>query len=373
MAEPIVTATTNAGDKTASAAETTTDAVVDSATRSIGFLSNMSATLLSIDTIMDDQSSGMQKGLATLTMLAQLWKAFSFKDTVEKLDQVKTAVVSVLTTDNTGVQLDNVRKSTAIDTIPPVPPVNVPTGKQFERGTGADISGALGNDVGGGGSNVDKLVEPAMKAAEEAQFKWMDTANLVAFAFSQTAKGQEESWDNILMLMMSAFKAMSSTGGEGGGTGIGGMVGGAIGGWFGGPAGSAAGSKIGGAIGAAFGFANGGIMTPNGSLPLNMYSSGGIAKGPQLAMFGEGRMNEAYVPLPDGKTIPVTMSGGGTTENNIQISIAMDSSGTASTSANAGGSEEYGKKLGVAISNAVKQELANQQRPGGLLYKGGRR
>ena len=58
-------------------------------------------------------------------------------------------------------------------------------------------------------------------------------------------------------------------------------------------------------------FANGGIMTSGGELPLHAYSSGGIASTPQLAVFGEGRMNEAYVPLPDGRTIPVTMSGGG--------------------------------------------------------------
>jgi lambda family phage tail tape measure protein len=60
-----------------------------------------------------------------------------------------------------------------------------------------------------------------------------------------------------------------------------------------------------------FGFANGGIMSSSGALPLNAYASGGIASGPQIALFGEGRMNEAYVPLPDGKSIPVSLQGGG--------------------------------------------------------------
>jgi hypothetical protein len=55
----------------------------------------------------------------------------------------------------------------------------------------------------------------------------------------------------------------------------------------------------------------GGIMTDKGPLPLNSYVSGGIANSPQLALFGEGRMNEAYVPLPDGRRIPVAMKGGG--------------------------------------------------------------
>lgn len=65
-----------------------------------------------------------------------------------------------------------------------------------------------------------------------------------------------------------------------------------------------------GSMFSGFAFANGGIMSASGSLPLKAYSNGGIANSPQLALFGEGRMNEAYVPLPDGRTIPVTMKGG---------------------------------------------------------------
>jgi len=58
-------------------------------------------------------------------------------------------------------------------------------------------------------------------------------------------------------------------------------------------------------------FARGGIMTDRGPLPLHTYAGGGIADRPQLAVFGEGRRPEAYVPLPDGRSIPVTMQGGG--------------------------------------------------------------
>ncbi len=62
--------------------------------------------------------------------------------------------------------------------------------------------------------------------------------------------------------------------------------------------------------------ANGGIMTGRGMLPLSRYASGGIASSPQMAIFGEGSMPEAYVPLPDGRRIPVNIrgasSGGGT-------------------------------------------------------------
>ena len=60
-----------------------------------------------------------------------------------------------------------------------------------------------------------------------------------------------------------------------------------------------------------FSFEKGGIMTSAGAVPLHKYSMGGIANSPQLAMFGEGRTPEAYVPLPDGRRIPVHMQGGG--------------------------------------------------------------
>lgn len=58
-------------------------------------------------------------------------------------------------------------------------------------------------------------------------------------------------------------------------------------------------------------FANGGIMTPYGDLPLKKYANGGVATSPQVAIFGEADMNEAYVPLPDGRTIPVTLTTNG--------------------------------------------------------------
>lgn len=65
-----------------------------------------------------------------------------------------------------------------------------------------------------------------------------------------------------------------------------------------------------------FAFEQGGVMTAAGPLPLRKYAMGGIANSPQLAMFGEGAQPEAYVPLPDGRNIPVKMAGqGGMTIN----------------------------------------------------------
>jgi tape measure domain-containing protein len=65
------------------------------------------------------------------------------------------------------------------------------------------------------------------------------------------------------------------------------------------------------AIKTALAMEDGGIVSHAGSMPLKTYARGGVASSPQLAVFGEGSTPEAYVPLPDGRTIPVTMSGGG--------------------------------------------------------------
>jgi len=107
-------------------------------------------------------------------------------------------------------------------------------------------------------------------------------------------------------------------------------------------------------------FANGGIMTGNGPLPLRRYASGGIANSPQLAMFGEGSTPEAYVPLPDGRSIPVRMKGGGGDMGNIVVNV--DAAGTAVQ-----GNQPDANKLGEALGIAVRQELIRQKRPGGLL------
>lgn len=128
-----------------------------------------------------------------------------------------------------------------------------------------------------------------------------------------------------------------------------------------------------GAVASFLGFEKGGIMSSSGPMPLEKYAKGGIARTPQLAMFGEGSRPEAYVPLPDGRSIPVTMSNGGGNVNNISVNVAVDGSGSATTNTTSKDTtEDYSRRLGTAISNAVKQEIFNQQRPGGLLYKGRR-
>lgn len=104
--------------------------------------------------------------------------------------------------------------------------------------------------------------------------------------------------------------ALQTSGGGGGGGGIlGQILGGGQGVWAGSGDYGALGDM--GNMGADFvipGFANGGIMTSSGPVPLRKYAGGGVANSPQLAMYGEAGP-EAYVPLPDGRSIPVTMQG----------------------------------------------------------------
>jgi tape measure domain-containing protein len=107
-------------------------------------------------------------------------------------------------------------------------------------------------------------------------------------------------------------------------------------------------------------FADGGIMTSDGPVPLRKYAGGGIASSPQLAMFGEGSTPEAYVPLPDGRRIPVAMKGGG--GGNTVVNVSVDAKGT-SVQGNAG----QGEQLARVVAQAVQAELVRQKRPGGLI------
>ena len=105
-------------------------------------------------------------------------------------------------------------------------------------------------------------------------------------------------------------------------------------------------------------FAMGGIMTANGPLKLRRYAAGGIATGPQLAMYGEGSRPEAYVPLPDGRSIPVTMKNGG----GANVVVNVDATGS-----NVQGNSPDANALGRVVGAAVQAELIKQKRPGGLL------
>jgi hypothetical protein len=118
------------------------------------------------------------------------------------------------------------------------------------------------------------------------------------------------------------------------------------------------------------GFAQGGIIPVRGmasggytSVGQKRFGTGGIATSPTI-MVGEGRYNEAVVPLPDGRRIPVEMMGSGAGTNNVTINV--DAGGNASSTGNA----EQAQALGMSIQAAVMETLQREKRPGGVLGGG---
>jgi hypothetical protein len=146
------------------------------------------------------------------------------------------------------------------------------------------------------------------------------------------------------------------------------------------PVGSVASSASGGIVGGLFGkaatwassfFADGGIMTSAGSVPLRKYSGGGIANSPQAAIFGEGDTPEAYVPVPSGR-IPVELKGGGgkgggvSISTNVTINMAPAASGGSSKTGGAGTGNQA-RDIGSMVTALVNKNLTDNLRPGGIL------
>lgn len=152
--------------------------------------------------------------------------------------------------------------------------------------------------------------------------------------------------------------------------GIMGKLGGGIWNWMtgAGGAGAVGASGLGGVASFAAdsnAFANGGIMTQYGSLPLKRYAGGGVAASPQVALFGEGAHNEAYVPLPDGRSIPVSMRGGGggaSLTNHFNVTVQAPPGGMGGANPN-----QFGDGIAMAMRNMVVQVMHDQMRTGGAL------
>jgi hypothetical protein len=91
------------------------------------------------------------------------------------------------------------------------------------------------------------------------------------------------------------------------------------------------------------------------------YAAGGIADGPDSGYNVLMHGREAIVPLPDGDKIPVELSGKGAGPVNSTINIVINNEGEMETSA------EDSSLFAETIQMAVTKEIAEQQRPGGLL------
>lgn len=111
-----------------------------------------------------------------------------------------------------------------------------------------------------------------------------------------------------------------------------------------------------GAAGGIIPLATGGIMDRAMGLQ-------GVVKQPTY-LVGEGRYNEAVVPLPNGRSIPVQMHGGGSQSNNVAVTVNMSNNGSQTQSQG-----QDPAKLGQAIAAAVQRELVAQKAPGGLLNR----
>jgi len=92
-------------------------------------------------------------------------------------------------------------------------------------------------------------------------------------------------------------------------------------------------------------FATGGVMS-NNVVPMKRYAAGGIAREPQVALYGE-RGPEAFVPLPDGRTIPVKVQQRSDALNRYRPISAM---GTVAGDNESGGAMSAG---GAATGGAI--------------------
>ena len=98
-------------------------------------------------------------------------------------------------------------------------------------------------------------------------------------------------------------------------------IGGASGGGLGGLFGSALSRLFGGSFGIS-----GQASSLLSSGAVGLFAKGGVSNKP--AIFGEGPLPEAAVPLPDGRSIPVDLRGGGSGGAiSVAISIPIDATG----------------------------------------------
>ena len=155
---------------------------------------------------------------------------------------------------------------------------------------------------------------------------------------------------------------------------IGGGLGGAFGasgpsfnaGAFSGPAlspGAAFGGAGVGNFSSAFG--SGAAAFNPAAFSVTGFANGGMVTGPTMGLVGEGRYNEAIIPLPDGKSVPVQLSGSaGGNAAPINTSIVVNVKNGQAESQMSG---NQGNQLARELEGAVRQVILKESRPGGLI------
>jgi hypothetical protein len=224
-------------------------------------------------------------------------------------------------------------------------------------GNATDAGGADGDGAGVGGREIEEIIAVGTDHSGKGGFGHLLSSFETLF---DGFFGENADWigalgtffgtgdDGFLHGLGDVFKSLGSTlmdiigSTKDGGSGILGFV--AT--MFGGPA-AAVDSK-----------ASGGIFKGG----FRKYARGGIATSPTLGLIGEGRYNEAVVPLPNGKAIPVDMRS---SAQNNNVTVNVSANGQTQTT----GQDNEG--LGRAIAAAVQEELQNQKRSGGILNRYG--
>ena len=108
-------------------------------------------------------------------------------------------------------------------------------------------------------------------------------------------------------------------------------------------------------------YANGGLASGG----FTAFANGGMVTGPTLGLVGEGRYNEAIIPLPDGKSVPVQLSGGvGGNAAPINTNIVVNVKNGQAESQTSG---SQGNQLARELEGAVRQVILKESRPGGLI------
>lgn len=211
---------------------------------------------------------------------------------------------------------------------------------------------------------ADKLAESQDRAREIAQ-EFADLGKDVMGGFVRDlmeGKSATEALAGALQKVADKLLDVALNAVFGGGSMGGGLFGGLLGGMGGG-------GGIGGMIGKLFGFRDGGVarngMPVSGGRPLKRFARGGVSD--TAAIFGEAGA-EAAVPLPDGRTIPVTLSAprvpqGRGGHETIRV-VLQDDSGRMAEIADQRVQSAAGTIIQVSVQQSTK--AVRQQLPGML-------
>lgn len=169
------------------------------------------------------------------------------------------------------------------------------------------LTDQLGNLNGLAADVTNRLTTGLADGATNAILDFAKGTKTAAQAFTELATSIIEDLARMLVkfLVFNAVVGLTNLITSGGGSIFGAGAGAA-----GGAGGVLGAGGIGSSFVDPFGLENGGV-TPAVStrIPMRARAKGGVAASPELAIFGEGRNAEAFVPLPDNRRIPVQFNG----------------------------------------------------------------